>query len=225
MDTDIESNVDDDMIEAQRGAKKKSGGTAKSFLAAKCFQRLNKYSETGFTVKFICPVKASDEGLHSALALMCEHFGITADIFETDEPYDTSALCAKAKELHCNKLSLPDCFDDCTEHILLNTLYNGRLEALVPKGMQNGIEVIRPCVLIRRADIESFARYIGADGGFPLKEEPDDKTAYIRALIDDLAKTNQNLEINILRSCEDVNPETLISYIQNGERKSVLDTF
>ena len=56
-------------------------------------------------------------------------------------------------------------------------------------------------------------------------ESEDMRTLRTRALIAELAKDNKNLEINILRSCEEVNLETVISYIQDGEVKSVLDTF
>ena len=53
----------------------------------------------------------------------------------------------------------------------------------------------------------------------------NERTLRVRGIIAELAKTNKNLEINILRSCEEVNLETVISYTEGGVKKSILDTF
>ena len=179
------------------------GGNVQSLLAAKCFERLHKYSEVPFELAFVCTEEIADPlGLETVKA---------------ESPY------AYIKENGFDKLALPDCFDDCIEHILEAELYEGRLEALPPLSHKEGIAVIRPALLVRREDIAAFARYNSLS--LPLYAYEDtDRRLKVRSVIAELAKTNKNLEINILRSCEDVNPETIISYIDNGEKKSILDT-
>lgn len=182
-------------------------GDISSLLVAKCYQRLHKYSETQFELSFV------GSGEQQARV-----FGL--DITPTDDP------AAYAIEHGFNKLALPDCFDDCIEHTLSTQLYDGRLETLPPCEASDGLTLIRAGVLIRRADIEAFARYNSLEALAPMSSESEDmRTLRTRALIAELAKDNKNLEINILRSCEEVNLETVISYVQDGEVKSVLDTF
>lgn len=182
-------------------------GDITSLLLAKCCQRLHKYSETKFELVFV------GSGVEQAKV-----FGL--DLISTDDP------AAYAIEHGFNKLALPDCFDDCIEHTLSTQLYDGRLEALPPCEHSDRLTVIRAGMLIKRDDIAAFARYNGLEELAPLSLAGENgHILKARALISELAKDNKNLEINILRSCEDVNLETVISYIQDGETKSILDTF
>ena len=181
-------------------------GDIRSLLIAKCYERLHKYSETQFELAFV-----------GSGAEQVKAFGL--DVENTDP-----AEYARAHGF--NKLALPDCFDDCIEHTLSTQLYDGRLEALPPCEHSDRLTVIRAGMLIRRDDIAAFARYNGLEELAPLSLAGENgHILKARALISALAKDNKNLEINILRSCEEVNLETVISYIQGGEVKSVLDTF
>ena len=181
-------------------------GDIRSLLLAVCYQRLHKYSETSFELSFI----GDSTGAPA--------FGL--DVAVTDDPE------GYAREHGFNKLALPDCFDDCTEHILSTQLYEGRLETLPPCEEDAGLTLIRAGMLIRREDIAAFARYNSLEDIAPVSSAA--QTAPIlkaRELIAELAPDNKNLEINILRSCEEVNLETVLSYVQGGEVKSVLDEF
>ena len=181
-------------------------GDIRSLLIAKCYERLHKYSETQFELVFV-----------GSGAEQAGDFGL--DVID-------AAPAEYARAHGFNKLALPDCFDDCIEHTLRTQLYDGRLEALPPCEASDGLTLIRAGMLIRREDISAFARYNGLEELAPVScAKEDERTLRIRALISELAKDNKNLEINILRSCEEVNLETVISYIQGGEVKSVLDTF
>ena len=172
-----------------------------SLLLAKCFERLKKYSETQFELEFI-----SEHDISGSFGL---------EIVKTGDIYEY------AKERGFNKLAVCDCFDDCTEHILTCQLYEGRLSALTPKEQRGEVTLIRTMLLIRRGDIAAFARCNGL--ALPLSSRQDDeRTLKVRRIISELAPDNKNLEINILRSCEEVNLETVISYIENGQRKSAL---
>lgn len=177
---------------------------AQSLLFAKCFERLKKYSETQFELGFVSPDSLK------------ESFGL--DVTLTADPG------AFARAQGFNKLALPDCFDDCIEYILTSQLYEGRLQALTPAQDKEGLTLIRAGLLVRREDITAFARYNSLS--LPITAaKADERTLRVRGIIAELAKTNKNLEINILRSCEEVNLETVISYTEGGVRKSILDTF
>ena len=181
-------------------------GDIRSLLLAKCYQRLHRYSETNFELCFIGEVSGAAA------------FGL--DVTKTDDPE------GYARDKGFNKLALPDCFDDCTEHILSTQLYEGRLEALPPCEEIGGLTLIRAGILIRSEDIAAFARYNALETAAPLSSAAE--TAPIlkaRELIAELAPGNKNLEINILRSCEEVNLETVLSYVRDGEVRSVLEEF
>ena len=191
--------------------------SAAAILFAKCFERLHKYSETKFEPVFV--LQAGDKTARR----LFEGFGIKGESAEGDIS-DMEKLCVQAGKLQCNKAALPDCFDDCTEHILHSILFNGRLEALLPGENAGGIELIRAGMLVRREDIEKFAVYNGISS-YTAEETPGEQVSYIRRIIGELKQNNHNLEINILRSCEDVNLETVLSYTEGGKRKSILDRF
>ncbi|MBR1383469.1 MAG: hypothetical protein IJ555_06625 [Ruminococcus sp.] len=177
------------------------------FLFAKCYDRLHRYSETKFDICFL----ADDTQENREYA---DIFGLCDVRFEGADSYFDIA-----RSEGYNKAALPDCFDDCNEHILSGVLYDGRLGALLPKEETGGITLIRAGILVGRGDILAFARY----NGFSQTLDPaDDRTDYTRRLINKLRENNQNLEINILRSCEDVNAETVISLIKDGRSYSVL---
>lgn len=176
------------------------------FLFAKCYDRLHRYSETKFELTFL----ADDTGQSRRLA---DAFGLSVR-FEGKDNY-----LSLAKTIAANKIALPDCFDDCTEYILSGVLFDGRLHALIPEEKCGCITLIRAGILVGREDIKAFARY----NGFSMEISPEnEKRQFAGELIRELAKNNQNLEINILRSCENVNPEVVISYIMDGKIHSVL---
>ena len=179
-------------------------GDAQSLLFAKCFERLKKYSETQFELAFVSPDSLEDS------------YGLGVTL--------TADPGAFARAQGFNKLALPDCFDDCIEYILTSQLYEGRLQALTPSQDTGGLTIVRAGLLVRREDIAAFARYNSLS--LPITAaKADERTLRVRGIIAELAKTNKNLEINILRSCEEVNLETVISYTEGGVRKSILDTF
>ncbi len=148
-------------------------------------------------------------------------------------------LYSKAKELGCNKIALGHHFDDVIETILMGMLYGAQIQTMMPKLHSTnfeGMELIRPLYLVREEAIKHWRDYNGLtfiNCACRLTEscatcggtDKGSKRAEIKALIAELAKTNEFVEKNIFRSVENVNLETVIAYKNHGERHHFLDDY
>ena len=71
-------------------------------------------------------------------------------------------LYAKAQELGCNKIALGHHFDDVIETTLLSMFYGSEIKTMMPKLHSDnfeGIELIRPLVLVKEEDIIAWKKY------------------------------------------------------------------
>ena len=225
-----------------------SGGKD-SLLMAKLFQELKKYGKNNFEVEFI----VMDPGYHKDIRKLLEenldYLEIPAHIFDANifEVADRIAgeypcyMCArmrrgalygKAKELGCNKLALGHHFNDVIETTMLNLLYAGSFKTMMPKlKSQNyeGLELIRPLYLIEEKYIE---RFIKASGIWPLNcacmvaaKKIGNKRYEIKALIDKLKESNENVEMSIFRAAQNVNLDQVLGYEKKGIKNSFLDEY
>ena len=174
----------------------------------------------------------------------------TSEIFDivADQENSPCYLCArmrrghlysKAKELGCNKIALGHHFDDVIETILMGMLYGAQVQTMMPKLHSTnfeGMELIRPMYLIREKDIIHWMHYnqlqfiqcacrltesCASCGG----TEQGSKRGEIKRLIADLAKINPYIEMNIFRSVENVNLNTIIAYKKDGVEHRFLETY
>ena len=225
-----------------------SGGKD-SLLMAKLFQELKKYGKNNFEVEFI----VMDPGYHKDIRKLLEenldYLEIPAHIFDANifEVADRIAgeypcyMCArmrrgalygKAKELGCNKLALGHHFNDVIETTMLNLLYAGSFKTMMPKlKSQNyeGLELIRPLYLIEEKYIE---RFIKSSGIWPLNcacmvaaKKIGNKRYEIKALIDKLKESNENVEMSIFRAAQNVNLDQVLGFEKNGIKNSFLDEY
>jgi tRNA(Ile)-lysidine synthase TilS/MesJ len=225
-----------------------SGGKD-SLLMAKLFQELKKYGKNNFEVEFI----VMDPGYHKDIRKLLEenldYLEIPAHIFDANifEVADRIAgeypcyMCArmrrgalygKAKELGCNKLALGHHFNDVIETTMLNLLYAGSFKTMMPKlKSQNfeGLELIRPLYLIEEKYIE---RFIKASGIWPLNcacmvaaKKIGNKRYEIKALIDKLKESNENVEMSIFRAAQNVNLDQVLGFEKKGIKNSFLDEY
>ncbi len=231
-----------------------SGGKD-SMLMAKCIQRLQKYSDVPFGAEYIVMDPGYSKANRRRIIDSADLLGIPIKIFESDifgavvnVEQSPCYLCARmrrgylysfAKSIGCNKIALGHHFDDVIETILMGMLYGGQVQTMLPKLHSTnfeGMELIRPLYLVREADIISWRNYnelsflrcacrftertanAFAPGDVSKREE-------IKQLIAALKKVNPNVDINIFRSVENVNLDTLISYHNKDEYHSFLDKF
>ena len=226
-----------------------SGGKD-SMLMAKCLQLLEKQGFCGISCEYI----VMDPGYSSAnlekIVSNAEALGIpikvySTRIFESTEKTGKHPcfLCArlrrgwlykKAQELGCNKIALGHHFDDVIETILMGMLYGSQVQTMMPKlHSENyaGVQVIRPLYLIREKDILSW----GMENGLEFircacrvtekKGEGSSKRGKVKELLAELRKSDPAVDMNIFRSVENVNLQTLISYHSGDEYHSFHEAF
>lgn len=225
-----------------------SGGKD-SMIMAKLFQELKRHRKFEFEVEFIC----MDPGYHpqiKELLLDNIHFLeiplqiFPADIFSViddiarDYPCYMCArmrrghLYSKARELGCNKLALGHHFNDVIETAMLNIVYGGTFKAMPPKLRSTNypeIELIRPLYYIEEKFIKKWTSEMGI---WPLNcacmvaaKRTGNKRYVIKDLIDHMKTINPNVEMNILRSTQNVYRDTLLGYVTAGEKHDFAETY
>lgn len=225
-----------------------SGGKD-SLLLAKLMQELYRNGERNFTLEFL----AMDPGYTKEHRNNLEHnlqvLGIPCHIYDADifAVSDHIAgeypcyMCARmrrgflyahAQKLGCNKLALGHHFDDVIETILLNVLYAGKYNTMMPKlrakNFEN-MELIRPLSYVREADILKFTNYAEI---YPLDcactvtaKRKGNQRYMIKALLARLKEDIPNVEMSIYRSAQNISLDQIIGYTTKGERYSFLDHY
>lgn len=243
-----------DMIkEGDKIAVCMSGGKD-SMLMAKCFQELLKHGQMNFELVFLCMNPGYNEINKQRVIANSKLLNIPITMFETDI-FDRVAtisehpcyVCArmrrgylyeKAKELGCNKIALGHHFDDVIETILMGMFYGAQMQTMMPKVRSTshpGMELIRPLYLVKEADIISWKERNDLEfiqcacrftehctmcdnGGGSKREE-------MKKLIKKLRQVYSNIDMNIFRSVQNVNLDTLISYRKGGNTYHFLDDY
>ena len=224
-----------------------SGGKD-SMLMAKCMQMLQKYSNMSFEIEYIVMDPGYNKENRSCIAGNSDRLKLPVRIMET-KIFDSTAkaekhpcfLCARlrrgwlyktAQELGCNKIALGHHFDDVIETILMGMLYGSQVQTMMPKlhsENYKGMQLIRPLYLVREKDIIEWAEandlhFIQCACGITSKEGSS-KRSEIKKLLSQLREVNPAVDMNIFRSVENVNLQTLISYHLGSEYHHFLDDF
>lgn len=216
-----------------------SGGKD-SFLLALCFEELKKHHKFNFNTKYL----VMDPGYldinlkqieDNAKLLNLDIEVFKSDIFDVVDKVGGSSPCylcarmrrgylyAKAKELGCNKIALGHHFNDVIETVMLNILYNGVFGGMLPildsKNFE-GMQLIRPLYYVKEKDIIHFAKYNNLkfiDCACKVTKKSLGKRKEVKLLIEELVKTNKNADINIMNSLKNVNKETILGYMEDGD--------
>lgn len=231
-----------------------SGGKD-SMLMAKLFQELERHGKKNFELVFLVMDPGYNEVNYQNIVQNAEFLNVPITVFSSEifdvvagEGDSPCYLCArmrrgylysKAKELGCNKIALGHHFDDVIETIVMGMLYGAQIQTMMPKLHSTnfeGMELIRPLYLIREADIIHWMNYnnlkfIRCACRFTEKCDTCDdvekisKRIEVKNLIKELSKKNPYIEMNIFRSVENVNLNTVIGYKKDGERHHFLDEY
>ncbi len=227
-----------------------SGGKD-SMLLAKCLQELQRHgSEVPFELEFV----VMDPGYRLKNRQQIEEnlqlLQIPAHFFESpifsvvNEQKSGSPcyLCARmrrgylykyAKELGCNKIALGHHFDDVIETILMSMLYGAEMRTMMPKLHSTnfpGMELIRPFYMVRESAITAWSRYnslefIRCACSVTDGQGDGSKREEIKHLLTELRKINKQIDVNIFRSAENVNLETVLGYHKGNTVTSFLDEY
>ncbi|MCI5752653.1 MAG: ATPase [Oscillospiraceae bacterium] len=231
-----------------------SGGKD-SMLMAKLFQELKMHDKFPFELVFLVMDPGYSPENRRIIEKNAESMSIPITVFESDifeSVYNVDKnpcyLCArmrrgylysKAKELGCNKIALGHHFDDVIETILMGMLYGGQVQTMMPKLHSTnfeGMELIRPMYLIREDDIKHWRDYndlhfIQCACRFTdtcttcNPTGTGSKRQEIKRLIAEMKKVNPQVEMNIFRSVENVNLNTVIAYKDDSGVHSFLDDY
>lgn len=231
-----------------------SGGKD-SMLMAKLFQELKRHGKIDFEVEYLVMNPGYnqvnyDQIMHNAKLLEIPITVFESEIFDVvaDEDDSPCYLCArmrrgylysKAQELGCNKIALGHHFDDVIETIVMGMMYGAQIQTMMPKLHSTnfkGMELIRPMYLIREEDIirwceENELEFIRCACRFTEKRDSYDdvgqvsKRAEVKELIRDLRKRSPYIEMNIFRSVENVNVNTVIAYKKDGIKHHFLEDY
>lgn len=229
-----------------------SGGKD-SMLLAKCMQELKRHGKVNFELEFIVMDPGYNKINKEKIIENAKMLNIPIIIFDVNIfDYVTSLIvgspcyvCArmrrghlynKAKELGCNKIALGHHFDDVIETTLLSMLYGGEIKTMMPKLHSKnfkGLELIRPLYLVKESAINLWVKY--NDLNFincacKFTEEcdlniKDSKRQEIKELIETFRKINSYIDINIFKSMENINLNTVIGYHKDKKENNFLDNY
>lgn len=218
-----------------------SGGKD-SWLMAKCIERLQRYSEIPFEAKYIVMNPGYNIRNRQKIEENAEIFGISIEMFEStifdavaDIKDNPCYLCARmrrgylysyAQKIGCNKIALGHHFDDVIETILMGMLYGAQIQTMMPKLHSSnfeGMELIRPLYMVKEEDILAWQAYNDLEfiqcacrftESYTTYENgaSNSKRQEMKKLINRFRTINPNIDINIFRSVENVNLDTIISY-------------
>lgn len=229
-----------------------SGGKD-SMLLAKLMEELKRHGKFNFELVFLVMNPGYNEENKEKTIENAKRLNIPIQIFESDifeivEEIEDSPcyLCArmrrgylysKAKELGCNKIALGHHFDDVIETILLGILYGAQVQTMMPKLHSKnfeGLELIRPMYLIKESDIINWSKHNNLSfiqcackvtESYVKKGEGGSKRDEMKELIKDFRKINRNIDMNIFKSVENVNLNTIISYKKEDKIYHFLDDY
>lgn len=227
-----------------------SGGKD-SMLMAVCLRKLQRMKHLHFELEYIVMDPGYNAENMDMITRNAGIMGIPIEVYSTkifasaEHTKNPCFLCArlrrgwlykKAQELGCNKIALGHHFDDVIETILMSMLYGSQMKTMMPKlhsENYSGVELIRPLYLVRESDVKLWAqenglKFINCGCSVAEKnaaEQTGSKRAEIKALLEQLRKVNPAVDMNIFRSAENVNLQTLISYHIGDERHHFLDDY
>ena len=228
-----------------------SGGKD-SFLLAKCIEELRRHSKIKFDAQYVIMDPGYNEYNKDMIIKNAKTLNIKFEIFESNifeavANVDKSPcyLCAKmrrgylydkAKSIGCNKIALGHHFDDVIETTLLSMFYGSEIRTMLPKLKSTnfkGLELIRPLYLVKEDSIKSWRDYnnlvfLNCACKFTEKcetKEEDSKRLEIKKLIQELKKTNKNIDHNIFKALDNVNLNCVLGTKVNGEYRSFIDDY
>lgn len=228
-----------------------SGGKD-SLLMALLFQLHQRVSQKNYRISFLVMNPGFQKDTLAAIQQILHQLSIDAQIFDTDifevmEHYQEKNcfLCAKmrrgalyslAQKMCCNKIALGHHYNDVNETTLMNVLYAGSFQTMLPKLKSDhfsGMELIRPMYLIKEEHIIDFMKTnhiqpIQCACRFTTKvknKQQSSARAKVKELIQTLSKENPDIEKNLFSSIQNVYLDKVLGYKKDKQSYSYLDEY
>lgn len=229
-----------------------SGGKD-SMLLAKCMQELKKHRKMDFELVFLVMDPGYNPVNRQKIINNAKILNIPITIFDSnifdvvakidDHPCYVCArmrrgfLYRETQRLGCNKIALGHHFDDVVETILMGMLYGAQMQTMMPKlhsTYHKGMQLIRPLYYVKEDDIIRWAKrneldFIKCACKVTEKNAKSDsngsKRAEMKDLLNQLRGVYDKVDMNIYNSTKNVNLNTLISYVKDGEVHHFMDDY
>ena len=229
-----------------------SGGKD-SFLLAKCIQELERHGKFPFEAHYVCMNPGYSEANREMIIRNARLLNIPLEMFDSDifdivKDVEKSPcyLCArmrrgclyhKAQELGCNKIALGHHFDDVIETTLLSMFYGAEVKTMMPKLHSDhfeGLELIRPLYLVKEENIIAWKNFnhlafLNCACRFTEKISVDvdesSKRVEVKRMIQQLKKTNPNVDYNIFKALDNVNLDCILGTKRNKKYESFLKNY
>lgn len=228
-----------------------SGGKD-SMLLAECLKLFHDNSKIKFDVKYLVMNPGYEKQNLDLIKKNLKRLEIDASIIKTDifkiaylQDSSPCYLCARmrrgalyrlAKDLGCNKIALGHHYDDVIETTLMNILYSGSIQTMLPKlhsDNYKNMELIRPLYFVREESIINWAKnnnlqFLNCACKFTKENYKSDNTSskrlFTKRLIKELSK-DYDVDKNIFAATNNVIIDKILSYKQNGIVHSFLDNY
>lgn len=218
-----------------------SGGKD-SLLLAKLFQHLERINIFDFKVSFISMNPGFHEWNKINLIRNLEYLNIPCTMYEENifaraearsPKYPCYAcarmrrgsLYAKATELGCNKLALGHHYDDVVETVLMNVLYGGKFETMLPTLPSDNydIQLIRPLYFVEEKNIIRYTKFTGIQpmdcGCAVAAGKIGSKRQEMKELIASMEKFHPDVKKSIMSSTRQVNIGKLLYGLEKSLQK------
>ena len=139
-----------------------------------------------------------------------------------------------AQKRGCNKIALGHHLDDVIETTLLGLFYSNEITFMRPKLRSKnfeGMELIRPLYEVKEKDIIAWSKYHQLEFiacACPLAEkglENDSKRKEIKGIIQELKKTNPEIDDSLFRSIHNLNISTIVAARKEDTKYSFNDIY
>ncbi len=226
-----------------------SGGKD-SIILAKLMQDYAKYSKFPLEVEYMCMDPGYSKETREQIEHIYDYLEIPVKIFDSDvfavseklNEEKPCYMCArmrrgflyrKAKELGCNKIALGHHYDDVIETNVINFLWSGSTQVMMPKLFADNfdnMQLIRPLYFIREKDIirwknNSGIKPIQCACSFTEKNENEGARLRAKQLIEEWSKEIPNVESSIFKTGENIMKDAILGYIEKGKKHSFLENY
>lgn len=143
-----------------------------------------------------------------------------------EEAQTAEEAVLKAKRCGCNKIAFFGYFQEIMNNTLWEMLYNGRIYSMLPKEKLENVTVIRPLYMIRKENIEEWAKEAGIKSyKCEVNDDKSGQLEYISQLIERLSENNEAVENNVFGSVTNVDADMLIGYNLKDEHHEFLEWY
>ena len=229
-----------------------SGGKD-SMLLAECLRLFKSNSNINFNVKYIVMNPGYANKNIDLIKSNLKKLNLDAEIIDTDifeiaykQNKSPCYLCARmrrgalyrlAQDRNCNKIALGHHYDDVIETTLMNILYSGSIQTMLPKLHSDNfknMELIRPLYFVREESIISWAennnlKFLNCackftEDNYSSSSHTDSKRLFTKRLIKELSK-DYDVDKNIFSSTSNVILDKVLEYKKGKEKHSFLENY